>query len=94
MKRTSKAFLFASILVASACDSKTAPSHAAASEVTHPIAETALPVVRLSAEAISRLHVETTTVRQGAVPRTRLVGEGDASSHHAFAHLPARHCTR
>ena len=31
-------------------------------------------MVRLSPEAISRLHLETTTVREGAVPRTRLVG--------------------
>lgn len=74
MKRISTLLLLACILDASACESKPAPSHAAASEVTHPIAETALPVVRLSAEAISRLHIETTTVRQGSVPRTRLVG--------------------
>lgn len=74
MKRIPSALLLVLILVASACESKPAPSHAAASEVTHPIAETALPVVRLSAEAISRLRIETTTVRQGSVPRTRLVG--------------------
>jgi RND family efflux transporter MFP subunit len=74
MKRIPSALLLVLILVVSACESKPAPSHAAASEVTHPIAETALPVVRLSAEAISRLRIETTTVRQGSVPRTRLVG--------------------
>jgi len=74
MKRIPSARLLVLILVVSACESKPAPSHAAASEVTHPMAETALPVVRLSAEAISRLRIETTTVRQGTVPRTRLVG--------------------
>jgi len=74
MKRIPRGLLLVLIVLASACESTTAPSHAAASEVTHPIAETALPVVRLSSEAISRLHIETTTVRQGSVPRTRLVG--------------------
>jgi len=74
MKRIPRGLLLVLIVLPSACESKTAPSHAAASEVTHPIAETALPVVRLSSEAIARLHIETTTVRQGSVPRTRLVG--------------------
>ena len=73
MNRILSALPHVLILVASACESKTVPSQAA-SEVTHPIAETALPVVHLSAEAISRLHLETTSVREGPVPRTRLVG--------------------
>lgn len=70
MKRIPVALIL--VLAASACKSK--PSQAAASDVTHAIAENALPVVHLSAEAISRLHIETTTVRQGPVPRMRLVG--------------------
>lgn len=74
MKRISTGLVLASALLTSACEQKKAPTHAAASGVTHPIAESALPVVQLTAEAIARLRIETTTVRQGAVPRTRLVG--------------------
>lgn len=62
------------LLLACGCESKPSPSHVAASEVEHPIAELELPIVRLSPEAISRLRVETTTVRAGSVPRARLVG--------------------
>jgi hypothetical protein len=70
-------FQLATLLaLASACESNTAPRshHTAASEVSHPIAEADLPAVHLSAEAISRLRIETTSVRAGPVPRTRLVG--------------------
>jgi cobalt-zinc-cadmium efflux system membrane fusion protein len=58
-----------------ACNSGVAPTpHASASEVTHPIAESELPTVQLAPEAIARLHIETTSVREASVPRTRLVG--------------------
>lgn len=68
-----KRFFFA-LLLASGCESPSPPSRHAASNVEHPMAETELPTVRLSPEAIARLHVETSTVREGSVARTRLVG--------------------
>ncbi len=74
MNRIPSALLLIHFVLAGACESKTTPSQARASEVAHPRAETELPVVRLSPEAISRLHLETTTVREGSVPRMRLVG--------------------
>lgn len=60
--------------LASACEKPSVPSRPAASEVTHPVAETELPVVRLSTEAIARLQLETTRVQERTVPRARLVG--------------------
>lgn len=76
MSRARIATGLALLVLASACKSKTAPpsNHAAASEVTHPVAEADLPAVRLSAKAISRLRIETTSVRAGPAARARLVG--------------------
>ncbi len=76
MNRFQLATALALLTLTSACESNTAPRshHAAASEVSHPIAEADLPAVHLSAEAISRLRIETTAVRAGPLPRTRLVG--------------------
>ena len=60
---------------ASACASPPAASHAAPpSEVLHAITEAEMPTVVLTPEAVARLHIETSVVRAGAVPRTRLVG--------------------
>lgn len=60
---------------ASACASPPAATHAAPpSEVLHGITEAELPTVVLTPEAVARLHIETSVVRAGAVPRTRLVG--------------------
>lgn len=44
------------------------------SEVAHPVAESELPTVQLSAEAIARLHLETTSVRENTTAQARLVG--------------------
>ena len=76
MNRVQLATSLALLALVSACESKTTtPSHhGAPSEVTHPILEGDLPAVRLSAEATSRLRIETTTVRAGPVPRIRLAG--------------------
>lgn len=76
MTRVERAIAAALVAFVSACESNKAPPshHAASSEVTHPIAEADLPAVSLSTEAISRLHIETTSVRAGSIPRTRLVG--------------------
>jgi membrane fusion protein, heavy metal efflux system len=59
-----------------ACDSmaKSAPRPGAAASVERPIAETDLPSVTLTREAIERLRIETGVVRAGAVPHVRLVG--------------------
>lgn len=62
------------LLLLCGCESKTPPTHGSVSEVEHPIAESELPTVRLSPEAIARLRVETSTVRAGSVPHARLVG--------------------
>ena len=61
-------------LLGCGCESKAPPPHPTPSAVTHAIAEAALPTVRLSPEAISRLHIETVSVREGSVPHARLVG--------------------
>lgn len=56
------------------CETPSQKQHAAASKVLHPMAEAGLPIVRLTSEASSRLGIETTVVREGVVPRARLVG--------------------
>jgi membrane fusion protein, heavy metal efflux system len=53
---------------------KSAPLHKSASSVERPIAETDLPSVLLSSEAVERLRIETGVVERAAVPRARLVG--------------------
>ena len=63
-----------SILIFLACSAPPTPVHPHASEVEHPIRETDLPVVRLTPEAVKRLGIETATVEQGPLPRSRLVG--------------------
>lgn len=62
------------LLVLQACTSEPAPAHQAASEVSHPIAESELPTVRLTAAAIARLQIATTVVKESTSARTRLVG--------------------
>lgn len=55
--------------------SKAAPkAHGSAAAVDHPSLETELPSVRLSRDAIARLHIETTTVARSTERRSRLVG--------------------
>jgi len=61
-------------VLAAGCESKTSPLHHVASEVTHAVPESELPTVRLSPEAISRLRIETTVIKEGSLPRARLVG--------------------
>lgn len=58
----------------SGCDSSTPLTHAPAAELSHSITEEEMPHVRLSPEALSRLRVETTVVREERLPHTRLVG--------------------
>jgi len=62
------------LMLACGCESKAPPAPQSASQVTHPIAESELPTVRLTAQAIARLQIETALVRSGSVPHTRLVG--------------------
>jgi len=62
------------LMLACGCESKLPPVHESASEVAHPIAESELPTVRLTAQAIARLRIQTALVRSGSVPRARVVG--------------------
>lgn len=62
------------LLMLMACGAKPPSARAPAAEVSHPVTEGDLPTVRLSAEAISRLKLQTSQVRSAPVPRTRLVG--------------------
>jgi RND family efflux transporter MFP subunit len=56
------------------CEDPAPAPHSAPATVAHAIAETDLPTVTLTAEAVLRLGIETAVVRKGAAPRTRLVG--------------------
>ncbi|MCA9618007.1 MAG: efflux RND transporter periplasmic adaptor subunit [Myxococcales bacterium] len=56
------------------CDREAPAPHGGASEVSHPIPESELPTVTLTPEAIARLRIETTTVKEASIPASRLVG--------------------
>ena len=62
------------LLIASGCESHPPSPHSVASEVTHAMAETELPSVRLSSEAIARLKLETTLVKEEHLPQVRISG--------------------
>lgn len=62
------------LTLALACQREPSSPHAPAAVVAHPVAESELPTVRLTPEAIARLGIETTTVRTASLPRSRLVG--------------------
>lgn len=66
--------IVAVFLLLPACESESLQRQAVASKVTHPIAESELPTVWLSPNALARLRVETTVVSKASVPYSRLVG--------------------
>ena len=73
--RVARDIACASMLVVGACGSPPpTTSHTPAASVEHAQPEGDLPVVVLTAEAVARLGIETSTVEASELPRTRLVG--------------------
>lgn len=66
-------FVLVMVLVVG-CQPSSTTSHHPSSEVVHATAEEEMPTVFLAPQALSRLRIETTNVREGAIARTRLVG--------------------
>lgn len=62
------------LVLLGACTSKPPSTPPPPAEVSHPRPEAELPSVRLTPEAVARLRLETSSVRDVAVPRARLVG--------------------